>query len=138
MGYPSANRIARLLRQRRGGDCHGHNAPPARPSTDFVRAVWNGPTHGFAALTIFDACLEPIDVTLLTMVGTPDPLIKSQGQSGPVPNIDKKARLFRGPLAFSFDNGRRLFCPGSTTERAQPKTQRSKIDPHIAGGLCRY
>ena len=32
---------------------------------------------------------------------TPDPLIKSQGQSGPEPNIDKKAQLFRRPLAFS-------------------------------------
>jgi hypothetical protein len=30
-----------------------------------------------------------------------DPLIKSQVQSGPEPNIDKKAQLFRGPLAFS-------------------------------------
>ena len=29
------------------------------------------------------------------------PLIKSQGQSGPEPNIDKKAQLFRGLLAFS-------------------------------------
>ena len=29
------------------------------------------------------------------------PLIKSQSQSGPEPNIDKKAQPFRGPLAFS-------------------------------------
>src|SRR5262247_1726669 len=101
MGYPSANRIARLLRQRRGGDRYGHNPPSARPSSDFLRGVCKGPTCGVSGLTIFDACLEPIDVTLLTMVGTPDPLIKSQGQSGPVPNIDKQAQLFRGPLAFS-------------------------------------
>src|SRR5262245_43964484 len=125
MGYPSANRIARLLRQRRGGDCHGHNPPSARPSSDFVRAVCKGPTCGVSGLTRFDACLEPIDVTLLTMVGTPDPLIKSQGQSGPVPNIDKKAQTISRPACFFFDKGRRLFCPASTTERAQPKTQRS-------------
>ena len=31
----------------------------------------------------------------------PDPLIKSQSQRGPEPNIDKKAQPFRGPLAFS-------------------------------------
>jgi hypothetical protein len=33
--------------------------------------------------------------------GTPDPLIKSQSQSRPEPNIDKKAQPFRGSLAFS-------------------------------------
>jgi hypothetical protein len=32
---------------------------------------------------------------------TPDPLIKSQVQSGAEPNIDKKAQAFRSPLAFS-------------------------------------
>jgi hypothetical protein len=32
---------------------------------------------------------------------TPDPLIKSQSQRGPEPNIDKKAQPFRSPLAFS-------------------------------------
>ena len=32
---------------------------------------------------------------------TPDPVLKSQGQSGPEPNIDKKAQPFRGSLSFS-------------------------------------
>jgi hypothetical protein len=32
---------------------------------------------------------------------TPDPLIKSQGQSGPERNIDKEDQPFRGPLVFS-------------------------------------
>ena len=39
--------------------------------------------------------------SILASQNTPDPLIKSQVQSGPEPNIDKKAQLFRGPLAFS-------------------------------------
>jgi hypothetical protein len=30
-----------------------------------------------------------------------EPLIKNQGQSGQEPNINKKAQLFRSPLAFS-------------------------------------
>src|SRR4030095_16783685 len=46
---------------------------------------------------------------------TPDPLIKSQIQRGPEPNIDKKAQPFRGPLGFFFDNGTYMFCPGSGT-----------------------
>jgi hypothetical protein len=51
---------------------------------------------------------------------TPDPLIKSQIQSGTEPNIDKKAQPFRGRLGFFFDNGRCMFCPGSGTKQAQP------------------
>jgi hypothetical protein len=33
--------------------------------------------------------------------GTPDPLIKSQVQSGPEPNIDKERPTIPNPLAFS-------------------------------------
>src|SRR5262245_26728656 len=36
----------------------------------------------------------------------PDPLIKSQGQRGPEPNIDKKGQLFSRLACFLFDNGR--------------------------------
>src|SRR5262249_37923485 len=52
------------------------------------------------------------------------PLIKSQCQRGPEPNIDKKAQLFRSPLAFFFGNGRCMFCPGSGTKQAQPCMRR--------------
>ena len=47
----------------------------------------------------------------------PDPLIKSQVQSGPEPNIDKKAQLFRSPRAFSSTTARCIFCPRSGTNK---------------------
>jgi hypothetical protein len=47
-------------------------------------------------------------------------LIKSQGQSGPEANINKKAQLFLRPAYFFFANGRCMFCPGSGTKQAQP------------------
>jgi hypothetical protein len=56
-------------------------------------------------------------------IRTPDPLIKSQGQSGPEPNIDKKAQPFSTVACFFFDDGKCMFCPGSGTERAQQRTQ---------------
>ena len=52
-----------------------------------------------------------------------DPLIKSQGQRGPEPNIKKKAQLFRSPLAFSSAMEVIMSYPGSGTKRAQPSTQ---------------
>jgi hypothetical protein len=61
-----------------------------------------------------------------------DPLIKSQGQNGPAPNINKKSNNSRRASPV-FDNGNRLFCSGSGTERAQ-----LRIGPHLAGSLCRY
>jgi hypothetical protein len=69
---------------------------------------------------------------------TADTLIKSQGHSGPGPNIDKKAQPFSKPASFFFDNGRCMFCPGSGTKQAQPRTQGLRIGPRLAGGLCRY
>jgi hypothetical protein len=63
---------------------------------------------------------------------TPDPLIKSQSQSRPEPNIDKKAQPFRSPLAVYFGNERCLFCPGSGTKRAQPRMQGIKDRPSSA------
>src|SRR5262245_14552271 len=50
---------------------------------------------------------------------TADPLI-GQSQSGPEPNIDKKAQPISRPACFFFDNGRCMFCPGSGTKQAQP------------------
>jgi hypothetical protein len=38
-------------------------------------------------------------------------LIKSQGQRGPEPNIDKKAKLFSTVACFFFDNGRVYVLP---------------------------
>jgi hypothetical protein len=52
-----------------------------------------------------------------------EPLIKSQGQREPEPNIDKKAQPFSRPACFFFVNVRCIFCPGSGTGRAQPSTQ---------------
>src|SRR4030095_11709966 len=57
---------------------------------------------------------------------TPHPLIKSQGQRGPEPNIDKKAQLFRGAACFFFDNGWCMFCPGSGTKQAQSCVRRER------------
>ena len=50
---------------------------------------------------------------------TLEPLIKSQGQRGLEPNIDKKAQAFSTVARFFFDNGRCMFCPGSGTKQAQ-------------------
>ena len=47
----------------------------------------------------------------------PRTAIKSQVQSGPEPNIDKKAQLFRSPRAFSSTTGRCIFCPRSGTNK---------------------
>jgi hypothetical protein len=51
---------------------------------------------------------------------TPEPLIKSQGQRGPEPNIDKKIQAFSTIASFFFDNGRYIFGPRSGTKQAQP------------------
>jgi hypothetical protein len=58
-----------------------------------------------------------------------DPLIKSQVQSGPEPNIDKKLQVFSRPACFFFDNGRCMFCSGSGTKQAQPEDTRLKGSP---------
>jgi hypothetical protein len=58
---------------------------------------------------------------------TLDPLFKSQSQSGPEPNIDKKAQPFSTVACFFCDNGRCMFCPGSgTKETAEVKGVRAK------------
>jgi hypothetical protein len=60
----------------------------------------------------------------------PDPLIKSQGQSGPEPNIDKKTQLFRGSLGFFFGNGKVYVLPRfrhkTSTVRREAKGVREK------------
>jgi hypothetical protein len=58
-------------------------------------------------------------------IQNPDPLIKSQIQSGPEPDID-----------FFFDNRRCMFRPGSGTERAQRRRKALRMGPRLAGGLC--
>src|SRR5215472_13684588 len=69
---------------------------------------------------------------------TPDPLNKSQIQSRPERNIDKKAQPFRRPLAFFFDDGRCMFCSGSGTNKHSRGQKTKKIGPQFAGSLCRY
>jgi len=54
---------------------------------------------------------------------TSDPLIKSQGQRGPEPNIDKKAQTFRNPLAFS--STMEGVCSGHV--QAQNKHSRARV-----------
>ena len=58
----------------------------------------NWTTHHFDAATNW---IEGEFSSIVALQNTPDPLIKSQIQSGPERNINKKAQRFRGSLAFS-------------------------------------
>jgi hypothetical protein len=63
--------------------------------------------------------------------------VKSQSQSGTEWNINKESPTISTTGCFVFDNGRCMFCPGSGTKQAQPRTQ-DGIGLGLAGGLCRY
>src|SRR5262249_14437916 len=71
---------------------------------------------------------------------TRDTLIKSQGQSGPERNINKKESPTISRLAWLFLRQWKgyMFCPGSGTKQAQPKTQRLKDRPSSCPPPYRY
>jgi hypothetical protein len=65
------------------------------------------------------------------------PLIKSQVQRGPEPNIDKKPQPFRGSLAFS--STMEGVCSAQVQAQNKHSRERSPMErPHFVDGLCRY
>src|SRR5215813_10711152 len=69
---------------------------------------------------------------------TPDPLNKSQIQSRPNRNIDKKAQPFSKTACLLLRQWKVYVLLRFRHKQAQSRTQDEKIGPQFAGSLCRY